>query len=108
VAFLRTLPPDAPIALYSIGEVGFLSEHPLIDTGGIIGPGILPLLDDASDDRRTAWIYSQGGKYEVIDPSPLPGATLVWSHEIPSESWSLRLHSKHDADQLMVWKLPKP
>jgi hypothetical protein len=108
VEFLRTLPPDAPIALYSIGEVGFLSEHPLIDTGGITRPGIIPLFYDATEDRRTAWIYSQGGKYEVIDHSPGPGATLVWSHEIPSESWSLRVHAKHDPDRLMVWKLPNP
>lgn len=108
VEFLRTLPPDAPIALYSIGEVGFLSQHPLIDTGGITRPGIIPLLSDSTEDRRTAWIRSQGGKYEVIDHSPGPGATLVWSREIPSESWSLHMHSEQDADRFMVWKLANP
>ena len=105
---LRTLPPDAPVALYSIGEVAFLSEHPLIDTGGITRPGIIPLLYDSTDDRRIAWIDSQGGRYEVIDHSPLPGATLVWSHDIPFTSWSLHLHPKREVDQLKVWKLPNP
>jgi hypothetical protein len=106
--FLRTLPPDAPVALYSIGEVAFLSEHPLIDTGGITRPGIIPLLYDSTDDRRIAWIDSQGGRYEVIDHPPLPGATLVWSHDIPFTSWSLHLHPKREVDQLKVWKLPNP
>ena len=106
--FLRTLPPDAPVALYSIGEVAFLSEHPLIDTGGITRPGIIPLLYDSADDRRIAWIVSQGGRYAVIDHPPLPGATLVWSHDIPFTSWSLHLHPKREVDKLKVWKLPNP
>lgn len=104
--FMRTLPPDAPVALYSIGEAAFLSEHPLIDTGGITRPGIIPLFYDATDDRRIAWIYSQGGRYEVVDHPPLPGATLVWSRDIPFTSWSLHLHPKQEVDRLMVWKLP--
>jgi hypothetical protein len=105
-SFLRTLPPDAPVAHYSIGEAGFLSQHPLIDTGGITRPGILPFLNDPTDTRRTAWIYSQGAAYEIIDHAPVPGAQLVWSRDMPQTSWAIHLHPNKDLDHLMVWKLP--
>jgi hypothetical protein len=104
--FLKTLPPDAPVAHYSIGEAAFLSRHPLIDTGGITRPGILPFLYDPTQDRRTAWIISQGAKYEVVDTSPAPGSVLVWSHDVPTTSWTIHLHRDHSMDHLHVWKLP--
>jgi hypothetical protein len=104
--FLKTLPPDAPVAHYSIGEAGFLSQHPLVDTGGITRPGIIPYMWDTTEDRRTAWIYSQGAKYEVIDNSPTPGSILVWSHDVPTTSWAVHLHPSHSMDHLHVWKLP--
>jgi hypothetical protein len=105
--FIRTLPPDAPVAHYSIGEAAFLSQHPLVDTGGITRPGILPYMYDATEARRTAWVYSQGAKYEVIDLPPAPGAVLVWSHDMPSTSWTMQLHPNDGLDHLHVWKLPE-
>jgi hypothetical protein len=105
--FIRTLPPDAPVAHYSIGEAAFLSQHPLVDTGGITRPGILPYMYDATEARRTAWVYSQGAKYEVIDLPPAPGAVLVWSHDMPSTSWTMQLHPNDGLDHLRVWKLPE-
>jgi hypothetical protein len=104
--YLRTLPPDAPVAHYSIGEAAFLSQHPIVDTGGITRPGIIAFLGDATDDRRQAWIYSQGAKYEVVDHSPVPGATLVWSRNLPSTGWFLNPREYHTTELLQVWKLP--
>jgi hypothetical protein len=104
--FLSTLPPQAGVAHYSIGEAAFLSQHLIIDTGGITRPSILPLLGDPTDTRRTAWMYDQGAQYEIIDHQPMPGATLVWSHDVPSTRWTLRFHPSNEFERLMVWKLP--
>ena len=105
-AFFRTLPPDAPVANYSIGEVAFLSQHPLVDTGGITRPGIIPFLWDPTDDRQFAWERSQGAEYIVIDHQPLPGARLLWRHEIPVTGWFLNPHRYRGTDRLEVWTLP--
>jgi hypothetical protein len=104
--YLSHLPPEAGVAHYSIGEAAFLSGHTIIDTGGITRPSVIPLLADPTDDRRTAWIYAQGAQYEVIDHQPLPGAVMVWSHDVPSTRWVVRLRPSHDFEHLMLWKLP--
>jgi hypothetical protein len=105
-AYLHTLPPQAGVAHYSIGEAAFLSQHTIVDTGGITRPTIIPYMADGSDDRRASWVYSQGAQYWVIDHAPLPGATLVWSQRLPSTRWTLHLGKSHDFDWLMLWKLP--
>jgi hypothetical protein len=103
---LRALPPAAPVAVYSIGEQAFLSGHPLIDTGGITRPGILPYLFDADDRRRMDWIRSQGAQYVVVDHRPAPGATLLWSRALPITGWYFR-HSRYGlTEQIQLWKLP--
>jgi hypothetical protein len=104
--YLSHLPPEAGVAHYSIGEAAFLSSHTIIDTGGITRPSIIPLLADPTDERRTAWMYDQGAQYEVIDHQPMPGAVLVWSHDVPSTRWVVRLGPSHDFEHLMLWKLP--
>ena len=105
-AFLRTLPPGDAVAHYSIGEAAFLSEHPIIDLGGITRPGVIPFLWDSTDDRRLWWAHEQGARYAVIDHSPEPGSALVWSREIPTTGWSLNPHYYRGTDRLEVWKLP--
>ena len=105
-AFLRTLPPDAPVAHYSIGEAAFLSRHPLVDTGGITRPGIIPFLWDPTDARRLAWMRSQGARYVVIDHQPAPGAVLLWHRDIPTSGWFLNPHRYAGRDVLELWTLP--
>ena len=104
---MRTLPSSAPVALYAIGEPAFLSGHPVIDTGGITRPGVIPFIHDATDDRITAWIYTQDAQYEVIDHAPLPGAQLVWSRDLPTTGWYLDPRRYAATDRLQLWKLPK-
>jgi hypothetical protein len=104
--FLRTLPPDAPVAHYAIGEAAFLSQHPIVDTGGITRPGIIAYLDDPTDVRRLAWIYSQGAQYEVVDHAPIAGATLIWTRDLPSTGWFLNPRGYRSTELLQVWKLP--
>ena len=105
-AFLRTLPPQDAVAHYSIGEAAFLSEHPIIDLGGITRPGVIPFLWDRADDRRMWWVHEQGARYYVLDHQPEPGSTLVWSHQVPSTGWYLNPRRYHAFDSLEVWKLP--
>jgi uncharacterized membrane protein YkgB len=105
-AFFRTLPDNAPVAHYSIGEAAFLSEHPLVDTGGITRPGIIPFLWDVSDTRRIWWMHAQGARYAVLDHAPEPGSTLVWSRDIPTTGWFLSRARYKTFDSLKVWKLP--
>jgi len=105
-AYIATLPPRAPIALYAIGEPAFLAQHPIIDTGGITRPGVIPFIHDTSDDRITAWIYAEGAKYEVIDHAPIPGAQLLWSRDIPSTGWSFDPRRYAATERLQLWQLP--
>ncbi len=105
-AFFRTLPADAPVAHYSIGEAAFLSEHPLIDLGGITRPGIIPFLWDVTDNRRVWWAHEQGARYAVLDHAPEPGSSLVWSRAIPTTGWFLDPRHYKLKESLMVWKLP--
>lgn len=104
-SFMRTLPPDAPVAHYSIGEAAFLSQHPLVDTGGITRPGIIPFLWDANDARRLAWIHSQGARYIVTDHQPEPGSVLLWHRDIPTAGWYLNPHRYAGRDILELWTL---
>jgi hypothetical protein len=104
--FLQTLPPGAPVALYAIGEPAFLSQHPVIDTGGITRPGVIPFIHDATGDRMTHWIWMQGAQYQVIDHSPMPGAQLLWSRDLPATGWYLDPRHYRATDRLQVWKLP--
>lgn len=105
-AYLHTLPPEAGVAHYSIGEAAFLSQHTIVDTGGITRPSIIPYMADEKDDRRASWVYSQGAQYWVIDHAPLPGSQLVWAQRLPSTRWTLHLGRSQDYDWLMLWKLP--
>ena len=105
-AFFRSLPPADPVAHYSIGEAAFLSEHPMVDLGGITRPGVIPFLWDVTDNRRIWWAHEQGARYAVLDHSPEPGSTLVWSRSIPTTGWFLIPHRYAGKELLMVWKLP--
>ena len=104
--FLRTLPPNDPVAYYSIGEAAFLSEHPLIDVGGITRPGVIPFLFDPTWIRVLWWAHEQGARYMVLDHSPEPGSTLLWSRNIPTTGWFLNPHRYESFDRLILWKLP--
>lgn len=106
VEVIRTLPPNAPVALYAIGEPAFLSGHPVIDTGGITRPDAIPFIFDSASDRTTAWARSAGAEYEVIDHAPVPGSKLIWSHDLPVSGWYLDPRRHYTPDKLQLWQLP--
>src|ERR1700690_3206251 len=57
--FIQTrLPPNKPIAAFAIGQLAFQSRHPIIDTGGIVSPAVIPFAN--SLDLRLRWAQRQG------------------------------------------------
>jgi hypothetical protein len=93
-AYIRdNVPPDAPIAVFSIGQLAFESRHPLIDIGGITRPEVLPLLDNLPATIR--WAEGQGARFYIGGDSPGPDAVRVFSYRMPFVGWSLR-HSDYD------------
>ena len=104
-SFIRTLPPDAPVALYSIGEVAFDSQHPVIDTGGITRPGAIPHLGRPFIEM-VIWAESEGAKYYWSHDRPEPGSTLVFSATVPEYGWSLNPRHYSQTGEIRLWKLP--
>ena len=104
--FLRSLPAPDAVAHYSIGEAAFLSEHPIVDIGGITRPGVIPFLWDPTDERLVWWMHEQGARYAVYGHAPEPGSTLVWQEKIPSTGWFLRRSDFRKSELLQVWQLP--
>lgn len=100
------LPEDGPLAAYSIGEIAFDSQHPVIDIGGITRPGVIPYLMNGTGDEVTVWAYRQGARYMDSGAQPVPGATLVYSRELPSAGWSLNPKYYAGTEPVRIWKLP--
>jgi hypothetical protein len=105
--FMRNdLPPGAPVAVYSIGEVGFLSEHPIIDMGGITRPDVLPYLSDRPLSALP-WAQSLGAQY-FVGMKPQPKASLVYHEQVRFASWTLNPARYKGTDPLELWKLETP
>ena len=101
----NNLPPDAPVAVYSIGEIAFISQHPIIDIGGITRPGVIPYLyDSASVVQR--WAKQQGAQYSASGEQPEPGAVLIYDKTAPTVGWFLNPKRYRDVDPIRLWKLP--
>lgn len=105
-AFARAMPAGGAIAAKRIGELAFLSEHPVADMTGLTRPGILPFRWDPADNRRVWWAHEQGARYLVLDHAPEPGAIRLWSRDVPSTGLQLTPLQAGAFDVLTVWKLP--
>jgi hypothetical protein len=105
--FIRDhIPPDAPVAAYAIGQVAFVSEHPIIDTGGITRPGAIPYLNSPPDLLR--WAKSEGAQYIFDDHQPEPGAIAVYSAGLPYVGWTFHISRYKTAAPTEIWKLAPP
>jgi hypothetical protein len=99
--------PDAPVADYSIGEIAFVSEHPIIDTGGITRPGAIPYLN-APPEAMLRWARSEGARYYIGEP-PESNATLEFSAEQRFIGWSFHTANYGTTVPIELWKLaPDP
>jgi hypothetical protein len=105
--FMRDrIPPDAPVAVYSIGEIAFVSQHPIVDTGGITQPGALPYLNDPNLHRMVPWAHTQGAQFYISGPQPEPGAVPVYTVDQRFVGWTLRSARYAGSGPLSLWRLP--
>ncbi len=98
------LPPTAAVADYSIGQIAYISEHPIIDTGGITDPSVIPYLQSPAAVER--WSRSVGAQYAVSGYPPEPGAVVVFSIERPLIGWYLDPRKYRGKAVIALWKLP--
>jgi hypothetical protein len=98
------LPPGAPVATYSIGQVGFLSAHPIIDTGGITRPEVIPLLI-YPPEVAVHWAQETQGAQYFIGAKPQPNAVLEAHFAKRFASWTLHPTHYDEPDRVELWKL---
>ncbi len=99
------LPPDAPVAAYSIGQIAFASQHPLIDISGITRPGAVPFLT-VPPQAMLQWARSQGAQYYVSSLQPMPEAALVYTGNIRFAAWTVHTALYSTSSPVNLWKLP--
>lgn len=103
---VRGLPPGEAVATEHAAEIAFLSQGQVVDMSGLMRPGVLPFVFDPTDDRRVWWAHAQGARYMVLDHSPEPNSTMLWSRDLPVTNWSVKPAHKRAFDKLILWKLP--
>jgi hypothetical protein len=104
-AFLRNhAPPEAPVAVFAIGQVAFESRHPLVDIGGITDPSVIPHM--ASPAETLAWAKAHGARYYVSGPAPEPGATRIFSGPAPFLGWTFKRAQYESTQSLAIYQLP--
>jgi len=101
------LPHDAPVAVYSIGQIAFESEHPIVDTGGITRPGAIPYLN-ASLDSMAVWAQGEGAEYYIESQRPLPNAVSLFTKEMPYVGWTVHRSQYAETVPVSIWRLPAP
>jgi hypothetical protein len=99
------LPPQAPVAVYSIGQIAFESQHPIVDTGGITRPGAIPYLNSPLGSMA-AWAQSEGAQYYIEGRPPLPGSICLFSIPVPYSGWTMHTSKYGEIKQISVWQLP--
>jgi hypothetical protein len=98
------IPPGAPVAVQFIGQIAFVSQHPILDIGGITRPGAIPYLY-APPPAMIAWARSQGAQF-WIGNRPTPDAVLVYTANQRFVSWSLHPALYATSNRIELWKLP--
>src|SRR5208283_2392002 len=98
------IPPDAPVADYSIGEIAFFSQHPILDTSGITRPDVIPYLS-APPRALLQWARSQGAQY-WIGNRPTPDSILIYTVNQRFATWSLRPALYATTTHIELWQLP--
>jgi hypothetical protein len=103
-AYIRDqVPANAPVAVLAIGQIGFESQHPLIDVGGITQPEVLPYIRDPAAVFR--WARRSGAQYFIGDTPPESDGTVVFAASLPYVGWSFRRSLYGTSVNYSVYKL---
>lgn len=100
----QKVPPQDPIAVYSIGQIGFLLPNPIVDTGGITQPSATPYLFGPTSDM-VAWARRQGARYYISGDKPEPDAVLVHHMSVPVGGWFLQPSAYAGTEDINLWLL---
>jgi hypothetical protein len=104
-AYVRDhVPRDAPVAVYPIGELAFKSRHPLVDTGGITRPGVIPYMGDLQATLQ--WARRNGARYYIVSEVPEAGAVPVFSASMPYFGWTFSHARYRTTEPLVLYQLP--
>jgi hypothetical protein len=104
-AFLtQRLAPDAPVAVFAIGQIEFESRHPLVDIGGITDHSVIPYIGNPAETLR--WAKAHGARYYIISESPEPGARRVFAAPAPFVGWTLNRAEYAKAQPFAIYELP--
>ncbi len=99
------VPRDAPIAIYAIGQFGYLLQHhELVDVGGITRPSASKFLYD--EKARVAWARTEGARYFIWGEAPEPDAVLVQEFDARTVGWHMNPAVYAAAAPLRLWRLP--
>jgi hypothetical protein len=70
------VPPGVPVATHDVGAIGYLSNHPVVDTEGLVTPRFIALKREQPTARRARDVYAQirrdGARYLIIMPPAFP------------------------------------
>jgi hypothetical protein len=99
------LPPNAPVAVYAIGQIAFESDHAIIDTGGITRPEAIPYLY-APVGSMVQWAKSEGAQYYIDGKPPLPDSVRVFTVQTPLIGWTFHISQYAENFPVSVWRLP--
>ena len=103
--FIRDhLPPGAPVVDYSIGEIAFFSQHPILDTSGITRTDVIPYLS-APPPALLLWARSQGAQY-WIGNRPTPDSILIYTINQRFATWSRHPAIYATSTRIELWQLP--
>ena len=101
----KSVPRDAPVAVYEIGQIAFESQHPVVDTGGITRPGVIPYLN-APLQTVAEWARANGAQYYIEAHPPLPGSIQLFAVDRLYVGWTPHLSKYTEAVPVSIWKLP--
>ncbi len=99
------IPPDAPVASYSIGQIAFVSQHPILDISGITRPGAIPYLN-VPPQAMVQWARNQGAQYYMAGLQPVSGAVIVYSANDRFAAWTFHPALYSTTTPINLWKLP--
>jgi len=82
------VPPSEPVACYAVGQLALALDNPIVDTGGITLPDMIPAL--AAGMPLTDWIRSKGARCVIAGEPPSSRHVAVARVSLPASGWFLR------------------